>query len=421
VKHRVVITGSGFTTSIGNNRSDVLRSLKEARSGIDILPELPQEPGMCHLAGTIKDFSFPGPRCEDWTFPASCQIERNHLRSMNPHVVYACHALDQAIAQAALPPSLVSHPRSGALCASGGSMSTLYQNLHVMETEGVHRCYPLALPASIPGTLNYNLAAKYKIKGSLLGFASACASSAHAMGYAYDQIMLGRQDLCFVVGAEDCNRFSILPFAGVRALSTRAAAHLTPSPFDAARDGFVGTGGATTLVLESLDSAQKRGVPILAEMLGWAEAADGFNVMAPEPNGEGLSRAMNSALEQSGVNAAEIDYLNAHATGTTVGDLAEIRAIRSVFAQGHLPWISSTKALTGHGLCLAGVMEAAFCVLALTEGFMPISAKINQLDPDFSDMPILTKPESHAPRTVMTNSSGFGGSNVSLILRRWEN
>lgn len=298
-------------------------------------------------------------------------------------------------------------------------MSVLYNNQHLMETKGVRYCLPFDLPAGIPGTLNFNLAAKYKLKGSVVGLTSACASSSHAMGYAYDQIMLGRQDLMFVVGAEDCNRLSMYLFASVRALSTRTDPTITPSPFDAERDGFVATGGAATLVLESLESAQARGARILAEVLGWGEAADGYNVIAPEPKGDGLARAMKLALASAGLAASDVDYLNAHATGTAAGDQAEIHATRTVFHTGRMPWISSTKALTGHALSMAGALEAAICVLALTKGFMPVSAKITRLDPAFHGVPILTRPEPHAPSVAMSNSSGFGGSNVSLIFRRW--
>lgn len=420
MKKRIVITGLGFITSVGNAKEQVLESLRLAKSGIGVQEDLPQQEGLPSLAGTIKGFSFPTTQFEDWTYPAGYAISRNDLRSMNPHVLYAWCTMQQAIQDAALSPELVSHPRTGAMCASGGSAWITYENLHVMETAGVYRCYPLALPAGIPGTLNLNLAASYKLKGAVLGFISACASSAHALGYAFDQIQLNRQDVMFVVGAEDCNRFSILPFAGLRALSTRSNPQVTPSPFDADRDGFVVTGGATTLVLEELNHARKRGAKIYAEVLGWGEAADGYNVMAPEPNGEGLVRAMNLALEGAEVAPEAVDYLNAHATGTTAGDLAEIRAVCSVFKTGRVPSISSTKALTGHGLCLAGAMEAAFTALTLSEGFMPISAKINRLDPAFAGLPILTSPVDSRPVIAMSNSSGFGGANVSLVFRRWE-
>lgn len=419
MKKRVVITGHGFITSIGNDRAQVLESLRRARSGIEVFPELPQEAGSPRVAGTVKGFSFPSLAFDDWTWPAGYEIERTALRSMAPHVVYAYCAMQQAIAQARLSPDRVSNPRTGAMCASGGSMWMIYENLHTMLTRGVHKCFPLSLPAAIPGTLNSNLAASFRLKGAVLGFSSACASSAHALGYAYDHISEDRQDVSFVVGAEDCNVHNILPFAGVRALSLVADPEKTPAPFDSKRDGFVGTGGAAVLVLESLESAQARGADIIAEVLGWGEAADGFNVMAPEPEGEGLARAMSSALAQAGVAAADIDYLNAHATGTGAGDLAEIKAIRRVFKDGHVPYVSSTKALTGHGLCLAGAMEAAFTALALQEGFMPISAKISQLDPACHGVPVLDKPVDKAPAIALSNSSGFGGANVSLVLKKW--
>jgi 3-oxoacyl-[acyl-carrier-protein] synthase I len=419
LNRRVVITGLGFVTSIGNSCAEVLASLRHARSGIAVFDELPQESGMPSVAGTIKGFSFPGLQCDDWTYPPGYSIARNQLRSMSPHVVYAWCAMQQAIADARLGPDQVSHPRTGAMCASAGSMWILYENLHTMVTRGVQKCYPLALPSSIPGTLNSNLAACFKLKGSVLGFASACASSAHAFGYAYDLIKLDRQDRVFVVGAEDCSKFNILPFASVRALSVEADPEKTPCPFDLKRDGFVGTGGATTLVLEELESAHSRGAPIYAEVLGWGEASDGYSVMAPEPEGEGLTRAMQAALIHARLTPNDVDYINAHATGTPVGDLSEVEAIRRVFSAGRMPYVSSTKALTGHGLCLAGAMEAAFTALALHEKFLPVSAKITQLDPACAGVPILTQPIDAGPAVALSNSSGFGGANVSVALGRW--
>jgi 3-oxoacyl-[acyl-carrier-protein] synthase-1 len=420
MKRRVVITGLGFITSIGNDRAAVVQSLRESRSGIETFSELPQQSGSPTVAGTVKGFSFPSAQFDDWTWPAGYTIDRLQLRSMCPHVVYAYCAMQQAIADARLKPEEISSPRTGAMCASGGSMWMIYENLKTMETRGVHKCFPLALPAAIPGTLNSNLGAAFALKGAVLGFASACASSAHAFGYGYDQIRDGRQDRVFVVGAEDCNRFSILPFAGVRALSVERDSSKTPRPFDLQRDGFVGTGGAAVLVLEELETARARGATIYAEALGWGEAADGYNVMAPQPEGEGLSRAMVDALARAAVRPEEVDYINAHATGTTVGDLSEVRAIRRVFSGARVPGVSSTKALTGHGLCLAGAMEAAFTVLALHEKFMPVSAKITQLDPACAVVPIVTEPSTVQPRIALSNSSGFGGANVALVLKRWD-
>jgi len=419
LKKRVVITGLGFVTSIGNSFGEVLDSLKNAKSGIETYADFPPDPTGPRVAGTIKNFSFPTVKHDDWVFPSEYKIDRTVLRSMSPHVVYAWCTMQQAIAAAKLGPDQISNPRTGAMCASGGSLWMTYDSLHTMVTQGVHKCYPMSLPAAMPGTLNANLAACYKLKGSVVGFLSACASSSHALGYGYDLIANDRQDTVFVVGAEDCTKFTILPFAVVRALSTKADGEKTPCPFDAGRDGFVGTGGATTLVLESLESAQSRGAHIYAEVLGWGEAADGFNVMAPEPEGEGLGRAMATALKDAGIKPEEVDYINAHATGTPVGDTSEIKAIRRLFNTGRVPYVSSTKALTGHGICLAGAMEAAFTVMALHEKFMPISAKISRLDPACAGVPILVKPVDHAPQKALSNSSGFGGANVSVAFGRW--
>ena len=419
LKKRVVITGLGFVTSIGNSFSEVLDSLRHAKSGIETYADFPPDATGPKVAGTIKNFSFPTVKFDDWTFPPEYKIDRTVLRSMSPHVVYAWCAMQQAIAMAKMAPDQVSNTRTGAMCASGGSLWMIYDSLQTMVTQGVHKCYPMSLPAAMPGTLNANLAACYKLKGSVVGFLSACASSSHALGYAYDLISMDRQDTVFVVGAEDCTKFTILPFAVVRALSVKPDPEKTPCPFDAGRDGFVGTGGATTLVLESLDSARARGATIYAEVLGWGEAADGFNVMAPEPEGEGLGRAMETALKEAGLAPGDIDYINAHATGTPVGDTSEIKAIRRLFNTGRVPYVSSTKALTGHGICLAGAMEAAFTVMALHEKFMPISAKISRLDPACAGVPVLTKPIDFAPQKALSNSSGFGGANVSIALGRW--
>ena len=306
------------------------------------------------------------------------------------------------------------------MCASGGSTWLTYEFIDVMLKKGVHRCYPLAMVASIPGTLNINLVACYGIKGASLGFASACASSAHAFGAAYDHIRLDRQDIVFAVGAEDCNYYSILPFAGMRALTQRTDPSVAPCAFDRKRDGFVVTGGGAVLVLEELEHALRRNAPIYAEVLGWGEASDGYSVMAPEPEGEGVMRAMELAIKNSKIAPDDVDYINAHATSTIAGDVAEVRAIKKVFAGGKVPHVSSTKSLTGHGLSLAGAMEAAFCVLALQEKFTPLSVNITELDPECEGVPIVARPVDFAPKIAMSNSSGFGGTNVVLVMKRWD-
>ena len=397
----------------------MLRSLRECRTGIECFEELNRPGFPIRLAGTVKGFRFPDLRSEEWEYPPQYDISREQLRSMSPNVVYAYCAMQQAITDAQLPPELISNPRTGAMCASGGSTWLTYEYLDIMLKKGVLRCHPLAMVASIAGSLNINLVSSFRIKGSSLGFSSACASSAHALGAAFDRIRMGRQDIIFVAGAEDCNLFSIMPFASARALSTQSDPALSPCAFDRGRDGFVVTGGATVLVLEELEHALRRQVPIYAEMLGWGEASDGYNVMVPEPNGEGLSRAMELAIADSSIARTEVDYINAHATSTILGDIAEARAIERVFGRGKRPLVSSTKSITGHGLSLAGAMEAAFCCLALNEGFIPVSANIKELDPECAGISVATSPNNPPPRVAMSNSSGFGGTNVAVVFQSW--
>ena len=417
---RVVITGLGFITSIGNSRPEVLRSLRECRTGVELFPDFAGKDVPVKLAGTVKGFQFPSSRFDDWTYPAVYQISRDQLRSMSPNALYAFCAMDQAIREAQLTTELVSNPRTGLLSASVGSMWLAYENLHTIVTRGVSRCPPMAVVNGIPGSLYINLVADFKIKGGSLGCASACSSSAHALGLATDLIRLNRQEIIFVVGAEDCNRFNILPFAAIRALSVQTDPAKSPCAFDVKRDGFVGTGGATVLVVEELEHARRRGAPICAEVLGWGQASDGYNVIIPDPTGDGLRRAIEDALLDAQLKPGDVDYVNAHATSTPVGDISECRALREVFRGSKLPWVSSTKSLTGHGLSLAGAMEAAICCLALQERFTPVSAHITELAPECADIPIVTQPIPDAPRIVLSNSCGFGGTNVCLAMKKWE-
>ena len=417
---RVVVTGLGLITSIGNNREQVVQSLRQGRTGIEYYAPLERTGVPVRLAGTVKDFDFPELHPDEWSYPAEYDISREQLRSMSPNVLYATCAMQQAIEDAKLSRDLVSHPRTGAMCASNGSSWLTYEYLDMMLKKGPYRCNPMAMVASVAGTLNMNLVATFGIKGAALGFSSACASSAHALGAAFDKIRENRQDIVFVVGAEDCNLFSILPFVGTRALTTQTDPTVSPCAFDRKRDGFVVAGGAAVLVLEELEHAQRRGVPIHGEMLGWGEGSDGYSVMAPEPEGDGLARAMELAIDDAGISAGEVDYINAHGTATPAGDAAEIRAIKRVFTSEPTPYVSSTKSITGHGLSLAGAMEAAFCCLALRERFTPISAHITELDPEFESVAVVATPVDYAPKVAITNSSGFGGTNVAAVLGRWE-
>lgn len=416
---RVFITGLGFVTSIGNDAATVANNLRELRHGFERYPPFDKPDIPCKVVGTVKGFNTESPDQEDWTWPAGYTIKRELLRSMAPNGLYGHIAALQAIADARLEPGDVSNERTGLYAASGGSPFLTHFHHARMLKVGVMRCSPMGIVSSIVGTLNFNLVAAFKILGASGGFSSACASSAHALGYAYDDIALGRQDRMLIVGAEDGNTDAILPFAGMRTLSLQTDPNLASRPFDAARDGFVATGGGAVVVLESEREVQRRGVRPYAELLGWGQASDGHNVAISHPEGAGSKRAMLNALQQSGVEAGAVDYVNAHATSTLIGDISEARALRAVFPQAaERPWVSSTKALTGHGLSLAGVMETAFCALAMREGFTPGSAHLTRVDPECAGIHILRTTLPAAPQVVLKNSSGFGGANVAVLLRR---
>ncbi len=412
---RVVVTGLGFVSSIGNNRAEVLASLREERSGIEFMPELAAMNDRVKLAGTVKEFQFPTADPLDWIYPDHVKLSRSQLRTMVPHALFAITALEEAIMDAKLDAALVSAPQTGLYCASAGSAWLTHVALESVLTRGPARTSAPVVVTGMPNSLHLNLTARFAIKGASVGFSSACASSAHALGSACDLIRLGRQKIRFVVGAEDCPPYNILPFATLRALSSHADPALAPRPFDVSRDGFVVTGGGAVLVLEEADHAAARGATVYAEVKGWGQASDGYDVVAPDPSGSGLTRAIQNALLDSGLTASDVDYINAHATATSVGDIAELNALKTVFTGEAKPRVSSTKALTGHGLSLAGALEAGICCLALREGFMPISAKIQQLDPACEGVSILTSRVDEAPQVAMSNSCGFGGANVALI------
>jgi len=415
---KVFITGVGFITSIGNDAATVSESLRELRHGMVAYPPFESANIPVRVAAPIRDFNTDSTDAEDWIIPARYSIKREILRGMAPHGVFAYCAMQQAVEDAKLTEADWSNPDTGLYAASGGSPFLLGHYLERMRKLGVMRCQPLGIVASIAGTVNFNLVSHFRIKGASTGFSSACASSAHALGFAHDEITLGRQKRMFVVGAEDGNVESILPFAGMRALSPQSDPSIASRPFDVGRDGFVGTGGATVVVLESEDEVARRGAKVYCEVAGWGQASDGYNVAISHPDGAGLRLAIVNALRSADLTPDAIDYVNAHATSTPIGDISEARALRAVF--GHAPTrpaISSTKALTGHGLSLAGAMEAGFCALAIREGFMPGSAHISHLDPACNGLNIIRATLPHRPNTVLSNSSGFGGANVCLAFR----
>jgi 3-oxoacyl-[acyl-carrier-protein] synthase-1 len=391
---KVYITGLGFITSIGNDSAAVAANLRALRHGFELFAPFQKPDIACKVTGPIRGFHTDSTDPEDWTWPEGYSIKRETIRSM-------------------------ANRETGLFAASGGSPMLTYFHHERMLRLGPARCSPLGIVASIVGTLNFNLVAAFRIQGASCGFSSACASSAHALAYAFEEISVGRQKRMFVVGGEDGNRDAILPFAGMRTLSLQTDPDIASRPFDLGRDGFVGTGGGVVAVLESEAEVERRGVPAYCELVGWGQASDGYNVAISHPDGTGSRMAMENALAATGIAPGEVDYVNAHATSTVIGDVSEARALRSVFTdKGAHPAVSSTKALTGHGLSLAGVMEVGFCCLMMRDGFVAGSAHISRLDPACEGLNILRATRAGAPKVVLKNSSGFGGANVAILLRR---
>ena len=388
-------------------------------SGIELHPDLQSEDSPVKVAGTIKGFDTASMDPEDWVYPDEYQLRRDVLRSFSPHVLYAWCAVQQAIKTSLLQIEDISNENTGMYTASAGSMNRIFRNFQQLEDRGVMGCNPMSIVSSISGTLSFNLISALKIRGFSCGQVSACASSGHSLGFAFDEIRRGRQSRMFVVGAEDCDFHSIVPFCGMRALSLEADPMIASRPFDRNRKGFVSTGGATVLILESEEEVSRRDVDPIAEIVGWGQASDGHNVAISHPEGIGLSDAMDRALSDAQVKPSDIGYINAHATATPIGDLSEIKAIKRIFGNDGvgIP-VSSTKGLTGHGLSLSSAMEAGFCCLALHHGILPGSANIDELDPDAEGLNIITESVESKPDYVLTNSSGFGGANVSVVLKR---
>jgi 3-oxoacyl-(acyl-carrier-protein) synthase len=414
-----VITGLGFITCIGNDRAAVTASLRTLRPGLAPVTFLDNPDLPVKVAGTIRDFAVESPSWRDWRYPASYQFPREALRSVSPHGLYALCAVEQALADAGLKAEDLTDGGTGLYCASAGSAFLLHHNLAQMHAARGERGNPLGVVASIAGTLNFNLAAHYGIRGAVGGFVAACASSSHALGFALDEIRLGRQERMLVVGAEEVTAETILPFAAMRVLSGHADPATASRPFDRARDGFVASGGAICLILEEAGVARRRGAPAYAELAGWGQAADGHNVAVSHPAGAGLAAAMRRTLADAGLGPADVGYVNAHATSTPTGDRSEAQALRQVFtAAGARPRVSSTKGLTGHPLSMSGAMEAAFCALAIREAFIPGNANLREPDEACAGLDLPASTLDSAPGVVLNNSSGFGGSNVCHVLRK---
>lgn len=414
--HNVCVTGLGFATCLGLDATSVIDRLKTLRHGIVRYPPFDRPEIPVKVAAPIPGFKVDGIDAEDWEFPDTIRFRKEQYRCLSPNVLYAVYAMEQAVADAGLSPEEISSPRVGMYTASGGSVMLTYEHMDRLKNLGPNRVNPFAMVASIAGTLSFNLVARFSIQGASTGFVSACASSGHALGFAFDEIASGRQDRMFVVGAEDFTEETLVPFGVMRVMTSQTDPDIASRPFDRGRDGFVGTGGSVVLVLESEKVARERGAETYCRLFGWGQSTDGYHVAISHPEGAGLRRAMENALESARISADQVDYINAHATSTLIGDVSECRALKSVFGAEPKVAISSTKALTGHALSLSSAMEASFCALAIKHGFIPGAAHLEDPDEEAAGLNFPRETLDEKPEVVLSNSSGFGGANVSVIL-----
>jgi 3-oxoacyl-(acyl-carrier-protein) synthase len=411
-----VITGMGFVTCLGHTRTAVAAALQDMRHGLSEWRSEQASRAGVRLAGVLRGFDVEATNPAAWSWPVDANVKAAEVRGMPPHGVYALAAVRQALAEAKLRPNDPGDGGTGLACASGGSPRMLFHHLRKLAASGWTKGHPNCILGSVAGSLNFHLSAHLGIRGSSCSFSSACASGGHALGYALDEIRFGRQERMIVIGAEDLNAESLLPFTTMGVLSRSGDPAKASRPFDREREGFVGTGGAVALIIENPETAASRGARPIARLTGWGQSCDGHHPAMPHPEGRGLTDAMRRALRDARITPADVDHVNAHAAGTPAGDRAEARALRAVFGPGHRPAVCSTKALTGHGLSLAGVMEAAFCALAIDEGFIPGQAHLAEPDEDSALLHLPRETLRRKPRAILTNSSGFGGSNVVIVL-----
>ena len=408
---RVVVTGMGIVCSIGNNKAEVVDSLKEGRSGITFQPEYAAQGLRSHVAGSVKNLDV------------EALIDRKLMRFMANGHAYAWIAMQEAIADAGLPEDQVSNLRTGLIVGAGGaSHESISAGIDTLRDKGVRRVGPYMVTKAMASGVSACLATGAKIKGVNYSISSACATSAHCIGAGAEQIQLGKQDIVFAGGAEEEHWTLSFMFDAMGALSSKY--NETPDKasrtYDTERDGFVISGGGGILVLEEYEHAKARGAKIYAELVGYGATSDGYDMVAP--SGEGAQRCMRMALlDANGKDIGQVDYVNTHGTSTPVGDVKEIEAIRAVFSDtGHaVPHIASTKSLTGHALGAAGVNEAIYTLLMMENKFIAASANIDNLDSAAEGLPIVRQRIDNVDiQTALSNSFGFGGTNATLTFSR---
>ena len=403
---RVVVTGMGIVSSIGTNKDEVLASLRSGRSGIEFSPEYQTLGFRSQVHGPVR-------------VKREELIDRKLLRFMGDAAAFTYIAMVEAIADTGLPESAVSNERTGLIVGSGGgSPQNQVEAADLLRSKGVKRIGPYMVPRTMSSTTSACLATPFRIKGVNYSISSACSTSAHCIGNAFELIQWGKQDVIFAGGGEEVHPYLTMLFDAMGALSSKYNDTPTKASraYDADRDGFVVSGGGGVVVLEELEHARARGAKIYAELVGYGATSDGYDMV--QPSGEGAVRCMRLAL--AGVDTP-VDYLNTHGTSTPVGDGKELEAVREVFGD-KLPLISSTKSLTGHAQGAAGVTEVIYTLLMQAHDFACVSANIETLDPVAEGMPIVRERADNAGLdTVMSNSFGFGGTNACLVFRRLTN
>lgn len=399
---RVVITGMGITSCLGNDLDTVSSALREGKPGIRPLPDHAEAGLRSHVGGNVL-------------LDLDAQIDRKLKRFMSDASAYAYIAMRDAITDAGLDESQVANPRTGLIAGSGGGSSQWQvESADILRARGVRKVGPYMVPRTMCSTVSACLATAFQIKGLSYSLSAACATSAHCIGAAADLIRQGAQDVMFAGGGEDLHWSMSVMFDAMGALSTRfnETPEAASRPYDKDRDGFVIAGGGGMLVLEDYDHAVARGARIYAELVGYGVTSDGADMVAP--SGEGAVRCMNMAMANV---SGPIDYLNTHGTSTPLGDVTELKAVREVFGEA-VPPLSSTKALSGHSLGAASVHEAIYCLLMMRDGFIAGSANIGELDPAVEGFPIVRETQNAQLNTVMSNSFGFGGTNAALVFGR---
>lgn len=401
---RVVVTGLGIISSIGNNQQEVVAALRDGRSGIAFSQEYADLGFRSQVHGPIR-------------VNTEELIDRKIRRFMGDSAAFSYLAMAQAIEDARLTEPDISNPRTGLIIGSGGSSTeNIVETADLLRTKGIRKVGPYMVPRTMSSTTSACLATPFKIKGVNYSISSACATSAHCIGNGYELIQFGKQDIVFAGGGEEVHWSLSVMFDAMGALSSKYndAPQTASRPYDAARDGFVISGGGGVVVLEELEHARRRGAPIYAELAGYGATSDGYDMV--QPSGEGAARCMRQALQNVD---APIDYINAHGTSTPVGDIAELGAVGEVFGAKRPP-ISSTKSLTGHALGAAGVHEAIYSLLMMKHRFIAASANVTELDPGAAGFPVVTQRRDGVTLdTVMSNSFGFGGTNATLVFRRF--